>query len=55
MTLEEKYEKAIETLRAIAKFGHTRYCNSSAPVHECCCNDIDERELAQKCLGEIDD
>lgn len=50
MTLEEKYRLAIEALGLIAKFGHVDGCDSSAPVHECCCYLKDEKEIAKDTL-----
>lgn len=53
MSLEEKYRLALEALEKIAKFGHIPVCRSSAPVHECCCYGLSERELAQECLTKL--
>lgn len=50
MDQEEKYRLAVETLQRIASFGHVPDCNSGAPVHECCCNEKEEKDLAQDCL-----
>lgn len=53
MELEEKYRLAVETLERIARFGHVEGCPGHAPVHECCCYDKSEKELAQDCLEEL--
>jgi hypothetical protein len=53
MTLEEKYKLAIETLHRISNFDHADRCNSSAPIHECCCYAKSEQELAFDVLKQI--
>jgi hypothetical protein len=50
MDTAEKLRRAVEALEKIATFGHAADCESSAPVHECCCFDKDEKEIAQEAL-----
>lgn len=51
MDTEEKLALALEALRRIASFGHTEDCVSTgAPVHECGCYELDEREIAATTL-----
>lgn len=54
MTLESKFLIAIAALRTIAEYGHADDCRSSAPVHECCCRVVDEREIAKAALEELE-
>ena len=54
MTIESKFLIALAALRTIAKFGHVEGCNSSAPIHECCCYVADESDIAQAALEELE-
>lgn len=50
MSLEERLALAVEALHRIATFWHAEACTGSAPVHECCCQDIYEVDIARECL-----
>jgi hypothetical protein len=54
LSIEERLEKALEALRKIAMFGHVDGCTGCAPVHECCCQPYDQREIAQAALDELE-
>lgn len=53
MDLEERYALALAALERIAEYGHTDDCMSCAPVHECGCNDEDERDIARAALAAL--
>lgn len=53
VNIEEKYERALSALKKIAAFGHAADCNGGAPVHECCCYEKDEQEIAAEVLEEL--
>ncbi len=53
MDLEEKYKRALKALESIADFGHAEGCLSGAPVHECCCFEKDEQQIAKEALEQL--
>ena len=42
------YRQALED---IVDFGHAKDCDSNAPIHECCCYDMDEKDIAYEALN----
>lgn len=46
---------ALAALKSIAEYDHAEGCTHSAPVHECVCQDHDERDIAKAVLEELDE